>query len=72
MMAKVLEVETQDEDVKEALIDGVMIGHSPEKTRHEDVFGFLFPLMRIFEHPNKASKGFGIPWRRCIWGDVGR
>ncbi|MFA0731633.1 MAG: hypothetical protein LKKZDAJK_002230 [Candidatus Fervidibacter sp.] len=48
-----------EEDVKAELIDGVMIVHSPEKTRHEDVFGFLFPLMRIFGIRTKQAKVLG-------------
>lgn len=45
-----------EEDVKAELIDGVMIVHSPEKTRHEDVFGFMFPMMRIFAIQTKQAK----------------
>ena len=48
-----------EEDVKAELIDGVMIVHSPEKTRHEDVFGFLFPMMRIFAIQTKQAKVLG-------------
>ncbi|MCS7265213.1 MAG: Uma2 family endonuclease, partial [Armatimonadetes bacterium] len=48
-----------EEDVKAELIDGVMIVHSPEKTRHEDVFGFMFPLMRIFAIQTKQGKVLG-------------
>ena len=48
-----------EEDVKAELIDGVMIVHSPEKTRHEDVFGFPFPLMRIFGIRTKQAKVLG-------------
>jgi len=48
-----------EEDVKVELIDGVMIVHSPEKTRHEDVFGFMFPLMRIFAIQTKQGKVLG-------------
>lgn len=48
-----------EEDVKAELIDGVMIVHSPEKTRHEDVFGFMFPMMRIFAIQTKQAKVLG-------------
>jgi Uma2 family endonuclease len=48
-----------EEDVKAELLDGVMVVHSPEKTRHEDVFGFLFPLMRIFAIRTKQAKVLG-------------
>jgi Uma2 family endonuclease len=48
-----------EEDVKAELIDGVMILHSPEKTRHEDVFGFMFPMMRIFASQTKQAKVLG-------------
>ncbi len=48
-----------EEDVKVELLDGVMVVHSPEKTRHEDVFGFLFPLMRIFAIRTKQAKVLG-------------
>ena len=48
-----------EEDVKAELIDGVMIVHSPEKTRHEDVFGFMFPIMRIFASQTKQAKVLG-------------
>jgi len=37
-----------EEDVKAELIDGVMIVHSPENTRHEQEFRFLFVLMNLF------------------------
>ncbi len=48
-----------EEDVKAELIDGVMIVHSPEKTRHEDIFGFMFPMMRIFAIQTKQAKVLG-------------
>ncbi len=48
-----------EEDVKVELIDGVMVVHSPEKTRHEDVFGFVFPLMRIFAIRTRQGKVLG-------------
>jgi Uma2 family endonuclease len=36
-----------------------MIVHSPEKTRHEDVFGFMFPMMCIFAIQTKQAKVLG-------------
>lgn len=48
-----------EEDVKAELIDGVMIVHSPEKTRHERVFAFLFTLMNLFVYSRRAGEVLG-------------
>jgi len=46
-----------EEDVKAELIDGVMIVHSPEKTRHEQEFRFLFVLMNLFAYSQRWGEG---------------
>ncbi len=48
-----------DEDTKADLFDGVLIIHSPASTRHEDLFGFLFPLMRIYAEEKQLGKVLG-------------
>jgi len=48
-----------EEDVKAELIDGVMIVHSPEKTRHEQEFRFLFVLMNLFAYAERWGEVFG-------------
>lgn len=47
--------ELVDEDTRAELLDGVMIVHSPASPRHDDVGGFVRPLMRLFAE----SKGLG-------------
>ena len=48
-----------DEDTKADLFDGTLIIHSPASTRHEDIFGFLFPLMRIYAEHKQLGKVLG-------------
>jgi Uma2 family endonuclease len=48
-----------EEDVKAELIDGVMIVHSPEKTRHEQEFRFLFVLMNLFAYSQRWGEVLG-------------
>ncbi len=48
-----------EEDVKAELIDGVMIVHSPEKTRHEQEFRFLFVLMNLFAYAERWGEVLG-------------
>lgn len=48
-----------DEDTKADLFDGTLIIHSPASTRHEDIFGFLFSLMRIYAEHKQLGKVLG-------------
>jgi Uma2 family endonuclease len=51
--------ELVDEDTRAELIDGVMIVHSPAALRHDDISGFLRPLMRCFAEQKKLGKVLG-------------
>ena len=42
------EVASRAEGIKVELMDGVMIVHSPEKTRHERIFMFLATLVNVY------------------------
>jgi Uma2 family endonuclease len=48
-----------EEDVKVELLDGVMVVHSPEKTRHEQEFRFLFVLMNLFAYAHHWGEVLG-------------
>jgi Uma2 family endonuclease len=48
-----------DEDMKAELLDGVMIVHSPASTLHDDVSGFLRPLMRLYAEERELGKVWG-------------
>jgi Uma2 family endonuclease len=48
-----------EEDVKAELLDGVMVVHSPEKTRHEQEFRFLFVLMNLFAYAHHWGEVLG-------------
>ncbi len=48
-----------DEDTKADLFDGTLIIHSPASIRHEDIFGFLFPLMRMYAEHKRMGKVLG-------------
>jgi Uma2 family endonuclease len=48
-----------EEDVKAELLDGVMVVHSPEKTRHEQDFRFLFVLMNLFAYAHHWGEVLG-------------
>ncbi len=52
-------VASKTEDVKVELIDGVMIVHSPEKTRHERLFKFLLILMDRYTAPRGLGEVLG-------------
>jgi Uma2 family endonuclease len=48
-----------DEDVKAELFDGVMIVHSPNTWRHDDIQGFLLSLMRVYAETRGLGKVAG-------------
>ncbi len=48
-----------DEDTKADLFDGTLIIHSPASIRHEDIFGFLFFLMRGYTEDKQLGKVLG-------------
>ena len=48
-----------DEDIKADLLDGVLIIHSPASIRHEDLFGFLYFLIRGYAEHRELGKVFG-------------
>lgn len=48
-----------DEDTKADLFDGTLVLHSPASTRHEDLFAFLFSLMRIYAEHKQWGKILG-------------
>ncbi len=51
--------EFTDEDTKADLFDGTLIIHSPASIRHEDIFGFLFFLMRGYTEHKQLGKVLG-------------
>jgi Uma2 family endonuclease len=51
--------ELVDEDTRAELLDGVMIVHSPASPRHDDLTGFLRPLLRIYAARKKRGRVFG-------------
>jgi Uma2 family endonuclease len=51
--------ELVDADTKAELLDGVMIVHSPASPRHDDVGGFLRPLMRSFAEETEQGRVLG-------------
>ncbi len=48
-----------DEDTRAELIDGVLIVHSPASYQHDDVGGFIRPLMRSFAEVRKRGRVLG-------------
>jgi len=48
-----------DEDTRAELIDGVMIVHSPTSTLHDDITGWLRPLMRVYAEDTKQGRVLG-------------
>jgi Uma2 family endonuclease len=51
--------ELVDENTDAELLDGVMIVHSPASPRHDDLTGFLRPLLRGFALKKKLGRVFG-------------
>ena len=51
--------EFTDEDTKAELFDGTLIIHSPASIRHEDIFGFLYFLMRGYAEHKRLGKVLG-------------
>jgi len=51
--------EFTDEDTKAELFDGTLIIHSPASIRHEDIFGFLYFLMRGYAEHKQLGKVLG-------------
>jgi Uma2 family endonuclease len=48
-----------DEDTRAELINGVMFVHSPATMQHDDLSGFLRPLMRGYAERKKLGKVYG-------------
>ena len=48
-----------DEDIKCELINGVLVIHSPATTEHEDLFGYLYTLLRLYLDETGEGKIFG-------------
>ncbi|MHA1265563.1 MAG: Uma2 family endonuclease [Candidatus Helarchaeota archaeon] len=48
-----------DEDSNCELIDGVLIIHSPPSEEHEDIFGYLYTLLRFYLEKTKSGKIYG-------------
>ena len=53
------EYEEFNEDTKAELFDGALIIHSPASIRHEDIFGFLYFLMRGYAEHKRLGKVLG-------------
>ncbi|HMF31377.1 MAG TPA: Uma2 family endonuclease [Candidatus Lokiarchaeia archaeon] len=48
-----------DEDIKCELLDRVLVIQSPANPEHEDIFGFLFTLLRLYLKNTGKGKVFG-------------
>ena len=53
------EYEEFNEDTKAELFDGTLIIHLSASIRHEDIFGFLYFLMRGYAEHKRLGKGLG-------------
>ena len=51
--------EFADEDLDSELINGVLIIHSPANPEHEDIFGYLYSLLRYFLEATSQGRVFG-------------
>lgn len=51
--------EYANEDSNCELINGVLIIHSPASKEHEDIFGYLYTLFRLYLEKNKEGKVYG-------------
>lgn len=47
------------EDLNCELLDGVLVIHSPANQEHEDIFGYLYILLRQYLEASKEGKVFG-------------
>lgn len=48
-----------DEDIKCELINGVLVIQSPASSEHEDIFGYLYTLLRQYLAETKEGRVFG-------------